>query len=306
MGRRGEPTILGVNRTQDGSVCLMRGSRVLWSIQKSASRVRSITGANSTTSATCMRARSPARREPLLGRVVHGATALVCHQGGPKGAYDHWWLETGAHRPEDALTGLSYRHGGGWWDGPRETGGYVVQDGAHWASREPGCAPVTASATRRRPRSWATSATARRTRASSATDAPICAPTRDASAERPTPCARSPSAPSTAGGRSCPTARCTRPARACTRRRWRRTAAAERCSRRGARIGRSPRARCRGRAHHPQRRRAPPRRIGPAAISAASRPRRAPGRCSPTRGRGRFSQRLSRRRSRRPGSCPWW
>jgi carbamoyltransferase len=28
------PLILGVNRTQDASVCLMHGSRVVWSVQK--------------------------------------------------------------------------------------------------------------------------------------------------------------------------------------------------------------------------------------------------------------------------------
>jgi hypothetical protein len=65
--------------------------------------------------------------------VVEGGAAIVCHQGGPHGAYDHWWPATGAHRPEDALTGVSYRHGGGWWDGPRHAGGYVVQCPAHWA-----------------------------------------------------------------------------------------------------------------------------------------------------------------------------
>ena len=35
-------------------------------------------------------------------------------------------------RPEGALTGVSYRHGGGWWDGARRTGGYIVQRPAHW------------------------------------------------------------------------------------------------------------------------------------------------------------------------------
>lgn len=30
------------------------------------------------------------------------------------------------------MTGVSYRHGGGWWDGPRETVGYLVQDARHW------------------------------------------------------------------------------------------------------------------------------------------------------------------------------
>lgn len=58
---------------------------------------------------------------------------IVCHQGGPQGALDHWWPPTGAHRPEDTLAGVSYRHGGGWWDGPRRTGGYVVTTPEHWA-----------------------------------------------------------------------------------------------------------------------------------------------------------------------------
>jgi hypothetical protein len=65
--------------------------------------------------------------------VVDAGTAIVCHQGGPRGALDHWWPATGAGRPEDALTGVSYRHGGGWWNGPRRIGGYVVQQPAHWA-----------------------------------------------------------------------------------------------------------------------------------------------------------------------------
>jgi hypothetical protein len=60
-------------------------------------------------------------------------TAMVCHQGGPCGAFDHWWPPSGAGRPEDALGGVSYRHGGGWWDGPRETAGYIVQQPGHWA-----------------------------------------------------------------------------------------------------------------------------------------------------------------------------
>jgi hypothetical protein len=64
--------------------------------------------------------------------VVDAGTAIVCHQGGPRGAFDHWWPETGANRPEDALTGVSYRNGGGWWDGPRHTDGYIVQDPQHW------------------------------------------------------------------------------------------------------------------------------------------------------------------------------
>ena len=65
-------------------------------------------------------------------RIVDEGTTIVCHQGGPHGALDHWWSKTGANRPEDALTGVSYRHGGGWWDGPRRTGGYIVQQADHW------------------------------------------------------------------------------------------------------------------------------------------------------------------------------
>jgi hypothetical protein len=64
--------------------------------------------------------------------VVDAETAIVCHQGGPHGALDQWWPTTGANRPEDALTGVSYRHGGGWWDGPRTASGYVVQEADHW------------------------------------------------------------------------------------------------------------------------------------------------------------------------------
>jgi hypothetical protein len=64
--------------------------------------------------------------------LVEQGAAMVCHQGGPHGAFDHWWPGSGAGRPEDALGGASYRHGGGWWDGPRETAGYIVQQPAHW------------------------------------------------------------------------------------------------------------------------------------------------------------------------------
>jgi hypothetical protein len=64
--------------------------------------------------------------------VVDGGTAIVCHQGGPHGALDQWWSPRGAARPEDSLTGASYRHGGGWWDGPRATDGYRVLQPDHW------------------------------------------------------------------------------------------------------------------------------------------------------------------------------
>jgi hypothetical protein len=71
--------------------------------------------------------------------VEHG-TAMVCHQGGPRGAFDHWWPPTGAGRPEDSLGGVSYRHGGGWWDGPRATSGFLVQQPDHWVFEGTGLA----------------------------------------------------------------------------------------------------------------------------------------------------------------------
>ncbi len=72
--------------------------------------------------------------------LVDDDTAMVCHQGGPRGALDHWWPDSGAHRPEDALTGVSYRHGGGWWDGERSTRGFIVQRGEHWVFERTGLA----------------------------------------------------------------------------------------------------------------------------------------------------------------------
>jgi hypothetical protein len=73
--------------------------------------------------------------------LVDDGTAIVCHQGGPHGALDHWWSPRGAARPEDSLSGASYRHGGGWWDGPRATDGYLVQQPDHWVFAGTGLAP---------------------------------------------------------------------------------------------------------------------------------------------------------------------
>ncbi|MFJ1785049.1 N,N-dimethylformamidase beta subunit family domain-containing protein [Streptomyces anulatus] len=44
-----------------------------------------------------------------------------------RGAPDHWW-ET---EPENRLIGVSYRNGGGHWDGPREPLGFTVQHTGH-------------------------------------------------------------------------------------------------------------------------------------------------------------------------------
>lgn len=59
--------------------------------------------------------------------LIDGAAAMVCHQGGPNGPLDRWSV-----RPEDGLAGVSYRHGGGWWDGPRGAHGFTVIDPEHW------------------------------------------------------------------------------------------------------------------------------------------------------------------------------
>lgn len=64
--------------------------------------------------------------------LVEQGKALVCHQGSPRGAFDHWWPASGAGRPEERLSGASYRHGGGWWDGARHTSGFIVQQPEHW------------------------------------------------------------------------------------------------------------------------------------------------------------------------------
>ena len=64
--------------------------------------------------------------------LADGGRALVCHQGGARGAFDHWWPASGAGRPEDRLTGVSHRHGGGWRDGARATSGFIVQKPEHW------------------------------------------------------------------------------------------------------------------------------------------------------------------------------
>jgi hypothetical protein len=39
-----------------------------------------------------------------------------------------WWKR----RPENSLTGVSYRNAGGWWAGARDAVGYAVQNADHW------------------------------------------------------------------------------------------------------------------------------------------------------------------------------
>lgn len=56
-------------------------------------------------------------------------TAFACaHPPTTRPDGDEWWRV----RPENGLTGVSYRNAGGWWSGEREAVGYTVQHADHW------------------------------------------------------------------------------------------------------------------------------------------------------------------------------
>lgn len=72
-------------------------------------------------------------------RVTPDGTGLDCAKfppGAPAGTDpdssfgcpDHWWES----EPENTLLGVSYRGGGGHWNGPRTPLGFTVTDGDHW------------------------------------------------------------------------------------------------------------------------------------------------------------------------------
>jgi hypothetical protein len=69
----------------------------------------------------------------IAGFRIHftdGDTAITCAKVPPgPGAPRPWALDTWQ---EEATTGVSLRHGGGWWDGRREPLGYTVQHADHW------------------------------------------------------------------------------------------------------------------------------------------------------------------------------
>jgi len=56
--------------------------------------------------------------------LADGDTALICDKPA-----DQWWTQG---RPENALTGVSYRNAGGDWSGMRTAVGYTVQYATHW------------------------------------------------------------------------------------------------------------------------------------------------------------------------------
>lgn len=62
-------------------------------------------------------------------RVQLDGDRLICrHPPVASADCDQWWRI----RPETALSGVSYRNGGGWWSGPRDAVGYTVVDAGHW------------------------------------------------------------------------------------------------------------------------------------------------------------------------------
>lgn len=62
--------------------------------------------------------------------LVDGDTALICNKvAGASGFAPDEWSQI---RPEEQLTGVAYRNGGGWWRGPREAVGYRVTSAAPW------------------------------------------------------------------------------------------------------------------------------------------------------------------------------
>lgn len=62
-------------------------------------------------------------------RVTLDGTGLTCrHPPVASPDSDQWWRI----RSETALSGVSYRNGGGWWSGPRDPVGYTVHDAGHW------------------------------------------------------------------------------------------------------------------------------------------------------------------------------
>jgi hypothetical protein len=62
--------------------------------------------------------------------LVDSDTAMVCLKS-QVGTDDQWWSGL-AHKPENTVTGVSYRNGGGWWGSKRQQVGYTIQSPDHW------------------------------------------------------------------------------------------------------------------------------------------------------------------------------
>jgi hypothetical protein len=69
--------------------------------------------------------------------MVDADSAFTCEKrkrAGDSEAFDQWMR----FDPETRLTGVSFRFGGGWWSGRRESLGYTVQYADHWAYKGTG------------------------------------------------------------------------------------------------------------------------------------------------------------------------
>ncbi len=64
-----------------------------------------------------------------------GHDAFVCDKSGDP-AEDQWYRT----KPENSLTGVSYRHGGSWWPSRRRPVGFKVQQPGHWVFEGTGLA----------------------------------------------------------------------------------------------------------------------------------------------------------------------
>jgi hypothetical protein len=73
--------------------------------------------------------------------LVDNDTAMVCLKG-LTGADDQWWNGL-PMQPENTVTGVSYRNGGGWWGSQRQVVGYTIQFPDHWVFAETGLADGT-------------------------------------------------------------------------------------------------------------------------------------------------------------------
>ncbi|HEV2370592.1 MAG TPA: N,N-dimethylformamidase beta subunit family domain-containing protein [Streptosporangiaceae bacterium] len=63
--------------------------------------------------------------------LVDNDTAMVCAKDTACSGPDLWWSGL-AGDPENSVTGVSYRNGGGWWGSKRAQTGYAVQFSGHW------------------------------------------------------------------------------------------------------------------------------------------------------------------------------
>jgi hypothetical protein len=158
------PLIFSINRTQDASICLLRGSELEWTIQKERLTRQKHHWGRTGDLASIYAARMPGLDQPL--DVLVECYSSDAEQG-KLAAYEQELAATLRMAPPARRARISHhlahlysafhpspfssaavmivddqggamvchqgcRHAGGWWDGPRTTGGYTVLDPGHW------------------------------------------------------------------------------------------------------------------------------------------------------------------------------